>query len=770
MKKNGKKVLHQDILVKGIVQGVGFRPFIYKLARTHSIKGKVLNSTQGVIIEAEGNEKNIRQFLESLKKHPPVLAEIHTIDIRQGSPVGYKSFQIMHSTHENLKEALMPPDVRTCEACKDDIFNPSDRHYHYPFTNCTNCGPRFTIIKDIPYDRKNTSMNMFKMCKKCSEEYHNPYDRRFHAQPVACPVCGPHVSLLDRYGNEVANEKQWLEKSWNILEEGKILAVKGIGGFHIACDPGNSKTLKILRERKGRQAKPFAVMCGDLDTVKKYCHVSKKEEELLISPAAPIVILTRKKNYSLPYELAPDINTMGVMLPYSPLHYLLLSGPFDMLVMTSGNYRDLPLVIENREALQELGGIADYFLIHNREIVNRCDDSLVQLVDRNAQFFRRSRGYVPQALTITREDSAPVILGVGGEMKNSFCLLKNNQAFMSQYIGEIDTVEGERNLFNNLINFQNLVDAVPDIVAYDAHPHYASALIAKKIPSDRYVRVYHHHAHLASCMADNNLANAPVIGVILDGTGYGTDGHLWGFEILTGNYFDFKRGIHLAYVPLPGGEMAIKEPWRTAAAYLTVFLGDEGKKYVDLFFGQYNTKAVEQMIVRGFNTPLSCGCGRLFDAVSALSGICLENTYEGQAAIELAELVRKNQHKTSLTPYSYTIEKNIIMPEKIISGIIVDKLNNVPLQIISERFHLTLIKIICESVQRVSSETGINMVVLSGGTWHNTYLFTRTKDALQKMDFDIFYHRKVPPNDGGIALGQAIVAHWRWKKNKLEET
>lgn len=768
MKRNDQKVLHQDILVKGIVQGVGFRPFVYRLAEAYSIKGSVLNSTQGVIIEAEGDEEDLSRFLESLKRDPPDLAEIHAIDVRQGPPVGYRSFQILHSRDEKIREALVPPDVKTCEACKDDVFNPLDRHFHYPFTNCTNCGPRFTIIKEIPYDRKNTSMSMFEMCNSCFDEYHNPFDRRFHAQPVACPVCGPKVSLLDRDGNEVAKEGEWLEVCWSILRAGKIIAVKGIGGFHIACDPKDSRTLMVLRKRKGRQAKPFAVMCRDLDTAKKYCYVSKEEEGLLTSPAAPIVILTKKRGHRLPSELAPNINTLGVMLPYSPLHHLLLSGPFDMLVMTSGNYRDLPLVIENAEALKKLSAIADYFLIHNREIVNRCDDSLVQVADRGVQFLRRSRGYVPQALTIQREDSAPVILGVGGEMKNSFCLLKRDKAFMSQYIGEIDTEEGEKNLLTNLINFQKLIDARPQIIAYDAHPHYASAQIAKRIPAASYTEIYHHHAHLASCMADNNLINEQVIGIILDGTGYGPDGNLWGFEALIGDYLNFERMIHLAYVPLPGGEMAIREPWRTATAYLIRFLGDRGREYADILFEGYNTEAIKQLIMRNFNSPFACGCGRLFDAVSALIGICLKNTYEGQAAVELAELVSKQGGKTTLAPYDYEIEKDIILPGGILSGVIHDRLKGISPQTISERFHLTLVEIICESVKRVSSKTGIKDVVLSGGTWHNLYLLAETKERLKGMGFDVYYHRQVPTNDGGIALGQAMIAHWRWEGKGLE--
>jgi len=747
------------------VQGVGFRPFVYNLARVWGIKGSVLNSSRGVIIEAEGEENELACFLAELRTSPPRLARINSFQQTELPPCGYQTFEILESAPEEEKEALVPPDVATCPDCAREVFQPRDRHYHYPFTNCTNCGPRFTIIKEVPYDRPKTSMAFFPMCADCVREYHDPADRRFHAQPVACPVCGPRVELIDRRGKRVARSESWLEACWEILRAGKILALKGLGGFHLACDAKNKGALVALRRRKGRKARPFAVMARDLATVQKYCLVGEEEAALLQSPQAPIVILRKKVTCGLPEELAPGLKTLGVMLPYTPLHLLFFSGPFDLLVMTSGNYSGLPLVKDNDRALVELGGIADYFLLHNREIVNRCDDSLVQVVDRETQFLRRSRGYVPHPVPVPREESAPVILGVGGEMKNAFCLFKKNQAFLSQHIGEIDSLEGEENLFTSLLNLQRLLGVKPEVVAYDAHPDYRSAQLARRIPARAYVEVQHHHAHLASCLADNGQENEAVIGVILDGTGYGTDGCLWGFEILTGNYVDFQRWFHLAYVPLPGGEAAIREPWRSAVAYLLTFLGEEGKKYARAIFPDKNLDVLTRMIDRKFNSPLSSGCGRLFDAVSVLLGICLENTYEGQAAIELGEAALEPADGFYLQPYPYIIKEGIIWPGKIIAAVMEEKRAGVPAEIISTRFHQTVVSIVSEAVDQVAAATGLKKVALSGGTWQNQYLFRVAKRVMQERGYQVLYHRQVPANDGGIALGQAMIAHWRGKKN-----
>ncbi|TEB12047.1 carbamoyltransferase HypF [Pelotomaculum propionicicum] len=760
----GKNITRYHIVIKGVVQGVGFRPFVYNLARRWKINGSVLNSAGGVIIEAEGEEANLTGFSNELKDNPPKLALITGYKLYQLPYRGYADFQILSSDTALDKEALVPPDVATCPACLEDVSDPADRHYNYPFTNCTNCGPRFTITREIPYDRPYTAMASFQMCGDCSGEYNNPADRRFHAQPVACPFCGPQVELVDRRGIKVAGRENWLQACWDLLQDGKILAFKGLGGFHLTCDAMNSKALEVLRQRKGRECKPFAVMCRDLRTVEKYCRANEDEAKLLSSLQAPIVILARKPGYLLPKELAPGLKTLGVMLPYTPLHYLLFTGPFDLLVMTSGNYSSLPLVKDNDRALDELGEIADYLLWHNRDIVNRCDDSLARVIDGGTHILRRSRGYVPHPVAVRRDAPAPVILGVGGEMKNSFCLLKRDQAFMSQYIGEIDCLEGEENLFSSLINFQRLIGVTPEIVAYDMHPGYASAEVARRIPALHLVETQHHHAHFAGCLAENGIEDEEVIGVILDGTGYGTDGTLWGFEIITGGYTGFNRLCHLAAVPLPGGEAAIRQPWRTAVSYLHTFLGGAGKQAAREIFKDKELPLIEKMIEKGFNAPLSSGCGRLFDAVSAILGICLENHYEGQAAVELGEIVLAGAEGDLLSPYPYAIKEGIINPGEMLAEIIKDRSDHTPVEIIATRFHKTLVKIIFEAVREISRRTGLKKVALSGGTWQNPYLFQSVKNLLAANGYQPLYHRQVPANDGGIALGQVMIAHWRWLK------
>ncbi len=502
-------------------------------------------------------------------------------------------------------------------------------------------------------------------------------------------------------------------------------------------------------------------MCRNLETIQKYCIVGEAEKAALLSPAAPIVILERKPGCALPYALAPGLNSVAVMVPYSPLHILLLQGPCDTLVMTSGNRTGLPLTIDNERAFRDLGQVADFFLLHNREIVNRCDDSLLQVVDGETQFLRRSRGYVPHPIHVTPKQPSPVVLGIGGEMKNSFCLLRGDEAFMSQYIGEIGNLEGEENLRMSLLGFQRLIGAEPEIVAFDAHPEYSSAAVARSIPARCHVPVQHHHAHFASCLAENGFDGNEAIGVILDGTGYGTDGSLWGFEVLSGGYADFTREYHLAYVPLPGGEKAIREPWRTACAYLVQILGEEGKDQAQALFPDRPVDAVVRMAAQGFNSPLSSGCGRLFDAVSALLGICLDCTYEGQAAIELGEWGRKAEEEHR--PYPYRIEAGLLIPDEIILAILADLADKTPVPAIAHRFLHTIACAVCDLVERVSAMTGVRTVALSGGTWQNPTLFQTARRMLLEQGFQVLYHRLVPANDGGIALGQAMVAHHKCK-------
>ncbi|BCV20543.1 carbamoyltransferase HypF [Moorella sp. Hama-1] len=756
-----KMIVRYRITVKGIVQGVGFRPFVYKAARLHGLKGVVSNTTGGVTIEAEGQQGAVRAFLAYLKENKPPLSRVSACEWEVLEPCGYSSFAILPSREGVRKEALIPPDVALCPDCAREVLDPQDRHYGYPFTNCTNCGPRFTIVRGVPYDRAKTSMARFPMCPECAGEYHNPGNRRFHAQPVACPACGPQVELVDRQGRKV--EGNWLELSWRFLQDGKILAVKGLGGFHLVCDARNREALKTLRRRKGREAKPLAVMCR-LETANKYCFVGPEEEKLLTSPQAPIVILTKRPSCSLPEELGPRMKTLGIMLPYTPLHLMLLNGPLEILVMTSGNCNGLPLAKDNGSALEELKDIADYFLWHNREIINRCDDSVAAVIDGGVQIWRRSRGYVPAPLMVP-VSSKPVVLGMGGDMKNTFCLLKGNLAFISQHIGELGSREGEEHFFSSLENLKNLIGSEPEVIGYDLHPGYRSSRLAAEIPAKARFAVQHHHAHMISCLADNGVEEK-VIGVILDGTGYGTDGRLWGFEILTGDYADFTREYHLAYVPLPGGEQAVRYPWRTAVAYLMKYLSSKGESIVErLFQGRgEELQVVKHLILTEFNSPLSSSCGRLFDAVSALLGLCYHNSYEGQAAIELGEMILDPGEGKKLAPYPFSIEGKVIHPGGVIAGVVADLERGVAREIIATRFHNTVLAMVREAVRAVAKRTHIKTVALSGGVWQNRYLFSLAKEILPGEGYHLLVHRHVPANDGGLSLGQAMIACRRWQQ------
>ncbi len=750
------------VTVKGIVQGVGFRPFIYNLAVALGLKGSVLNSGRGVIIDVEGDTGIIKLFMKELEANPPRLARVISIEREELEPRGYRTFEILFSRSDNQREALVPPDVALCGQCHQDVLNRRDRHYRYPFTNCTNCGPRFTIVRDLPYDRKATSMGGFPMCQNCRAEYKNPGDRRFHAQPVACPRCGPQVTLVTSQGAPIKGD--WLIRFKQLIKDGKIGAIKGLGGFHLVCDAANSDAIHALRERKRRPAKPFAVMCRDLETVKKYCFVDEEEEEVLTAPEAPIVILHKRVDI-LPRGLAPGLATLGVMLPYTPLHLLLFDDQVDVLVMTSGNYSDLPLAKDNEEALEQLGSIADFFLLHNRDIINRCDDSLVRVIEKEPHLLRRSRGYVPRGIRVPVQKNGPVILGMGGEMKNTFCLLKGKQAFLSQYIGEMDSLESEKNFLDSLDRFSKLIKAQPTIVAHDLHPNYRTTELAQTIPAEQRCAVQHHHAHFVSCLTENE-KTGPALGVIIDGTGYGADGCVWGFEILSGDYSSYERLYHLKYLPLPAGEAAVKNPWMMAVAYLHNYIGDAGRQVVEKLLPEKENKLdfCWQVLGSNFNSPLTSSGGRLFDAVSSLLGICHQNSYEGQAAVELSELLpRTIQH--GVKPYPFTIRGQEIDPGETIKNILDDLLGEASREQIALKFHHTAARMIVEAVQAAAEQTGTAEVALSGGVWQNRYLFLLTKDLLEKEGLSVLYHRQVPCNDGGISLGQSVVAHWRWRKN-----
>jgi len=753
------ETVSKRIVITGTVQGVGFRPHVYKLARSMGLAGTVRNSGRGVLVEVEGPGEIVRRFIAAVQENLPCLAAINACEVYVQPLRGYRDFTIVPTRGETTGESVVPPDTAACPDCRREIMDPADRHYWYPFTNCTCCGPRFTIIQSLPYDRARTAMAGFAMCERCSAEYKDPVDRRFHAQPVACPECGPRVSLVDRCGKAVPGD--WVAQARRLLAGGKIIAVKGLGGFHLACNGEDPVAVMNLRRRKGRPARPLAVMCRDIAMVRRHCRVSPAEEALLRSSAAPIVVLERKPSSTLPRELAPGINSIGVMLPYTPLHILLQEKGPGVLVMTSGNRSGLPLARDNREALQQLGEVADYFLLHNRDILHRCDDSVVRAAGGGTQFIRRSRGYVPQSIALPGVNGAAgemVCFGAGGDMKNTFCLVKAGRAYLSQHVGEVDTLEGADNYRECVENFRRLLRMEPVVVGYDLHPGYHSAKLARSLIAGRHVGVQHHHAHMAACMAENGLEER-VIGAVLDGTGYGSDGNIWGFEILLGDYLGFTREWHLEYVPLPGGERAVRNPWVTAVAYLVKALGEEGLAIAKKIFPdkQKEISIIQKIMQKGINAPPASSCGRFFDAVAALLGVCLVNTYDGQAAIELGEMAPA-RFRGTLEPYPFNLRNGVIEVGLVIKAIVSDLDNKINAEKIAGRFHDTVAAMVVKAVDEAGAGSGLDQVVLSGGCWYNRYMLEAVSNILVEKGFRVYRHRQIPTGDGGICLGQAMVA------------
>ncbi len=766
----GRKRLKID--VQGRVQGVGFRPMVYRYARQRNLTGWVLNSPQGVVIEIEGEAEKTDDFVHTLKSAPPPQAEIVSLSVSPLPVKNEKGFRILPSIAHTRIKTQVSPDIAICPDCLRELFDPNDRRFRYPFINCTNCGPRFTIVKNIPYDRKMTTMKKFVMCPRCQAEYDNPLDRRFHAQPNACPVCGPEVTLLSAENRELAHRDEAIKLAVRLLKEGKIVAIKGLGGFHLACDATNDKAVRTLRERKYRYDKPFALMARELETVKNYCEVSGVEEELLTSPRSPIVLLSRRKESPAPpisENVAPNNKYLGFMLPYTPLHHLLLRDALAILVMTSGNMSEEPIAYKNEDAVARLRGIADFFLLHNRDIYIRCDDSVTRIFPPTASglILRRSRGYVPAPIKAPfpiKEE----ILACGAHLNNTFALAKGDEIFVSHYIGDIENLETLTAFETGIEHFKNLFEIEPDTIACDLHPEYLSTKYAQERAASlpgrlRIVPVQHHHAHIASCMADNGLANKKVIGVAFDGTGYGADGNIWGGEFLIADYEGFERACHLKYMPLPGGEMAIREPWRIAAAYLYEIFG-KGFLALGLNFvsrlDKGKCRVLEKMIEQKINTPLTSSMGRLFDAVSALVGVREKINYEGQAAIELEMAIEDNGAMPESYKYSVTRLGGvfIINPADIIAGVVKDTKADISSGIVALKFHNTIADIIGEMCRKIRTGMGINDVALSGGVFQNMYLLTRALNILKGEGFRVYVHRKVPPNDGGISLGQAVIA------------
>lgn len=771
------------ITVKGVVQGVGFRPFVHRLAEEFGLKGWVKNTTAGVVIEVEGDKRNVREFYDEITLRKLSPAQIKEKKIIYQAPRGSRSFTIKESTSRQKKEVLISPDIAFCQECLEELKDSSDRRHYYPFINCTNCGPRFTIIKDLPYDRPFTTMKKFHMCPICQNEYEDISRRRYHAQPNACPQCGPEIELIKsrKSGSEPIGSKYYLkglevlEATVELLKKGKIVAIKGLGGFHLACDATNGFAVQRLRKRKERPYKPFAIMVLDIETAKKHCLVSQQEKELLSHWQKPIILLKKREDSKISDLVAPNNNCLGVMLPYTPLHYLLfrsLSSPPSALVMTSGNLQDQPIEISNQEAIDNLSHIADYFLLHNRDIHNRCDDSIVQVFSQEPVVIRRARGYVPFPVELDYKVEA--ILACGAELKNTFCLTKENYAFVSQYIGDLKDYKTLQYYEQMLQRFEKLFGISPKVVAHDLHPDYLSTQYALDItrgkPKIMRIPVQHHHAHIVSCLVENKV-KGKVIGVAFDGIGYGPDGNIWGGEFLVADCRDFQRIGHLKYLPLPGGDKAVDEPWRMAVSLLVEAFGERIPR-VD-FIGRWKEKIpiILRMIEKRINSPLTSSMGRFFDGVSSLLGICDVNTYEGQAAMELesvAQDLSSSSGNLLTQKYRYEIQEEkgtfIVDPAWIVRGIVEDLQKRVTASVIAYKFHNSIADIIKEVSLKIKERTDISRVAFSGGVFQNRLLLGLALRKLTERGFICYYQKKVPPNDGGISLGQAIIANEIIKK------
>lgn len=759
------------IQITGTVQGVGFRPFVYNLANKYNLKGFCLNDSRGVLIEVQG--EMIDRFIEEIKTSPPPLSRIEELTSRvlvDGE--AYEDFSIRESVSHEGNFTFVSPDIATCQDCLKELFNPMDRRYRYPFINCTNCGPRYSITKNIPYDRSKTTMDCFSMCEACESEYHDPKNRRFHAQPNACPVCGPQLMLLNNEGFAVQTQ-DLISTVCTLLQDGKIVAVKGLGGYHLACDALNSKSVSLLRKRKYREDKPFALMMENIETVNTYCFVNTKEETLLLSTQRPIVLLKKKCGYTIPHDIAPDNLYLGVMLPYTPLHHLIIKESGLPLVMTSGNVSDEPIAYKDNEALEKLKSIADYFLVHDREIFVRCDDSVVKVVEDEEMIIRRSRGYAPFPVRLQYSFPKPV-LACGAFLKNTFCLARGNHAFLSHHIGDLENTETMNSYEMAIEHYKRLFSIEPEMIAYDLHPEYLSTKYALAQRDDMFkIGVQHHHAHIVSCMAENNIRDK-VIGVAFDGLGYGDDGNFWGGEFFIADFSEYERAGHLDYVPMPGGEQAIKEPWRMAISYLYHMYGNDIPMLrlfnTPKFILEKNDtlEILIKMLSRKINSPLTSSMGRLFDGVASLLCLLHSVNYEGQAAVKLESIAdeRETGH------YSFDINTNaaadcnmpiVIQWQPVMKHIIEDMQRRIASSIISARFHNSIVDMVYQVCIILRDSKGINNVVLSGGVFQNNFLLSRLVKKLKLQGFTVYSHKKVPCNDAGLSLGQAVIASERYK-------
>ncbi len=750
------------IKIEGAVQGVGFRPFIYRIATELNLNGWVNNSSEGVFIEVEGSRENLEQFLSKINTEKPAISIINNLNYKYLAPLNYSKFEIKKSV-SGAKTAIVLPEIATCNDCIQDIFNPKNRRFEYPFTNCTNCGPRYTIINSLPYDRNNTTMSNFTMCSDCQKEYENPLNRRFHAQPNACSKCGPHLELWDVSGNLISSHNSALKLTVNAIKNGQIVAIKGLGGFHLVADASNNDAVTTLRHRKHRPDKPFALMFPNMETVNNHCQVSDLEKQLLLSPQAPIVLLFCHNRGHIAESISPNNPYLGVMLPYTPLHHLLMKKLGFPIIATSANLADEPICIDENEALIRLKDIADLFLIHNRPIVRAVDDSIVRVVGDRPLILRRARGYAPLP-TLTNYDFPPM-LAVGGHFKNTIAIAQHNQVFLSQHIGDLATTQSLQAFEEAIAKLSSIYDLKPDSVVCDLHPDYISSQWAAKLNLPL-TRVQHHKAHVFACIADNDI-KPPVLGVAWDGTGYGEDGTIWGGEFFLVTDTDCPRVAHLRQFSQPGGEKAVKEPRRSAMGILYEIFGDElfrspppplRSGVVRTYLAPFKDMSAsagqiyQKMLNNGINTPKTSSIGRFFDGVVSLLGIRQQVSFEGQGAMELEFLLRNNINQK----YSFIIRDTnplIVDFEPIILGILDDIKINLDRSIISAKFHNTLADIIVEIAQKIA----IKQVLLTGGCFQNKYLTERTILSLKQANFTPFWHKNIPPNDGGIALGQIII-------------
>lgn len=768
---DSSKIIRARIDITGIIQGVGFRPFIYRLAKNRGLKGYVANTAAGVTVETDGSGQEISDFVKAICSEKPPLAHIEELQVVKselGSRDGFQEFQIVASISAGNKIGPITPDSDVCDNCLKELFDPTDRRYLYPFINCTDCGPRYTLIEKTPYDRPLTVMKDFSLCQLCLEEYRDPLDRRFHAQATCCPECGPAVTLVTSERLPVEDVDP-IRRTAELLEAGKIVAIKGIGGFHLAVNAVDYEAVARLRERKGRPDKPLAVMAKDLNRIKNFADFSQEEQLVLSGRAKPIVLLQKHSPFILAENVAPGNRYIGTMLPYTPIQHLLFYyRDFQALVMTSGNLSGSPVIKDNEDAFAKLADIAEYYLLHNRPIITHADDSVIRLAGNYPAFYRRARSFVPKAINLKQNGGRT--LALGAIIKNTVCITKDHEAFVSQHIGDLDNLDTQLHQQNISNHFQALLRIEPDLLVHDLHPDYAGSRYAhrqRKLPT---IAVQHHHAHAVSCMAEHSL-DGPVIAVTLDGNGYGPDQTVWGGEVLLADYHKYDRVAHFVPVEMPGGDAAIREPWRMALSHLYRTFGPEYKKLNLKLLQRHrdNINLMQQMIDHAINSPLTSSCGRLFDAIAALLGLRDRVSFEGQAAAELEMLLEPSDQDP--VSYQFKIVKSDAKPwllpvQPIIRGVVQDIQKNIPPASISRRFHNTLAGLFTEVCREIRELTNINQIVLSGGVFQNLNLHQQLKADLENLLFSVYSHEQVPSNDGCISLGQAIAGRAMWERQK----